>query len=291
MNFFVDVEFTNQTRHADIVSIAVVNENGNHFYAECTDFDSNKISAWSHDNVFPNLKYVTNRDLENLLQQYNRGSLGLGIDYPNQFTSQYAHDNMNTYDNVVKRLHQQYGVEPPKDNNDPTGEIQNRMNRHQLADEHGLRSPNPQKQAELQRKFMRDCGCFGTQNQVSDVLHQWLSQFLGENSGKLYFFADQSMMDGLALHEILNARSDNAPDVRKYTHPHVFDIASIMKERGHHPEANRTKLAFGKQINESNDLKGLVPESIRTFLTFRPNNALYDAFMEHKLYESVYKKV
>lgn len=51
MIFFLDTEFTSLTQQAQLLSIAIVDENENVFYAEFTDYDSDNISEWINENV------------------------------------------------------------------------------------------------------------------------------------------------------------------------------------------------------------------------------------------------
>ena len=61
-NLFFDTEFTGLKKDADLISIGICDENGNIFYAECNNFDHNKIATnligsdhFIENNVFPNL--------------------------------------------------------------------------------------------------------------------------------------------------------------------------------------------------------------------------------------------
>lgn len=62
MHICFDTEFTGLTKDADIISIGLVAENGNTFYAELTDFDIAKCSGWVLDNVVAKLKYYNRED-------------------------------------------------------------------------------------------------------------------------------------------------------------------------------------------------------------------------------------
>lgn len=59
MNLFLDTEFTGLTQKTNLISLAIVAENGAEFYAEFTDFQlsSNKFDEfiWINDNVIANL--------------------------------------------------------------------------------------------------------------------------------------------------------------------------------------------------------------------------------------------
>lgn len=48
---FLDTEFTGLDQGAQLISIGLVSENGHCFYAELTDFDASRASAWVRENV------------------------------------------------------------------------------------------------------------------------------------------------------------------------------------------------------------------------------------------------
>lgn len=66
MRIFLDTEFTELSQQAQLISIALVAENGDWFYAELTDYDPNAASAWVRENVIslltgealPNAQFV-----------------------------------------------------------------------------------------------------------------------------------------------------------------------------------------------------------------------------------------
>lgn len=55
MRLYFDSEFTGLNRNADLISIAFVDEFNNKFYAEFTDFNSNKADKWVKENVIDKL--------------------------------------------------------------------------------------------------------------------------------------------------------------------------------------------------------------------------------------------
>lgn len=64
-NLFFDTEFTGLQKDTDLISIGIVDNVGNTFYAEFNDFDINKINSnlfnndhWIENNVFPNLLFT-----------------------------------------------------------------------------------------------------------------------------------------------------------------------------------------------------------------------------------------
>ena len=56
MKFFLDEEFIEDGRTIDLVSIGVVCENGQEFYAQSSEFDASKASDWVKENVLAHLE-------------------------------------------------------------------------------------------------------------------------------------------------------------------------------------------------------------------------------------------
>ena len=57
LKVYYDAEFTGLNRNTDLISIGLVSEYGNYFYAEFIDYDKTKITPWIRDNVIRNLEY------------------------------------------------------------------------------------------------------------------------------------------------------------------------------------------------------------------------------------------
>ncbi len=55
MKYWIDTEFISKSYSIDLVSIGVVAENGREFYAESSEVDWSKASAWTIENVRPQL--------------------------------------------------------------------------------------------------------------------------------------------------------------------------------------------------------------------------------------------
>ena len=55
MNIFFDTEFTGLQKDTDLISIGLISENNDVFYAEITDYDRQKLNSWLFDNVIKNL--------------------------------------------------------------------------------------------------------------------------------------------------------------------------------------------------------------------------------------------
>ena len=56
MNIFFDTEFTGLDENAELISIGMISESGEKFYAELSDFDKNKCSDWVRKNVVDKLR-------------------------------------------------------------------------------------------------------------------------------------------------------------------------------------------------------------------------------------------
>ena len=55
MKVFLDTEFTGLHQHTTLISLGLVAENGEEFYAEFTDYDKAQVNDWITENVINNL--------------------------------------------------------------------------------------------------------------------------------------------------------------------------------------------------------------------------------------------
>lgn len=55
MQFYFDTEFTGLQKNTDLISIGIISDNGDFFYAELTDYDKSKCNDWIRENVIENL--------------------------------------------------------------------------------------------------------------------------------------------------------------------------------------------------------------------------------------------
>lgn len=55
---FFDTEFTSLKKDADLISLGIVTEDGKQFYAELNDFDKDKCSSFTKEEVLSKLKYL-----------------------------------------------------------------------------------------------------------------------------------------------------------------------------------------------------------------------------------------
>jgi len=59
---YYDAEFTGLHRNSTFISLGMVSESGNTFYAEFTDYDRYYVTDWIQDNVIANLQLPTTKD-------------------------------------------------------------------------------------------------------------------------------------------------------------------------------------------------------------------------------------
>jgi hypothetical protein len=57
MKVFFDFEFTGLCQHTTPISLGMIAENGEAFYAEFTDYDRSQVNEWIQENVIANLLY------------------------------------------------------------------------------------------------------------------------------------------------------------------------------------------------------------------------------------------
>lgn len=78
MNLFLDTEFTGLTQKTNLISLAIVAENGVEFYAEFTDFNLSTNGfdefIWINDNVIANLYLNESNQSFELSKMYLKGS-------------------------------------------------------------------------------------------------------------------------------------------------------------------------------------------------------------------------
>lgn len=55
MRLFFDTEFTGLFKDTSLISIGIVSERGDKFYAEFTDYDKSQVTPWIKENVIDNL--------------------------------------------------------------------------------------------------------------------------------------------------------------------------------------------------------------------------------------------
>ncbi|MDZ4751164.1 MAG: 3'-5' exoribonuclease [Flavobacteriales bacterium] len=58
MKLFLDTEFTSLTQNSQLISLALVGESGDSFYAEFDDYDEAHLSDWHKQNVIAHLSFL-----------------------------------------------------------------------------------------------------------------------------------------------------------------------------------------------------------------------------------------
>ena len=71
MKYFLDTEFYEKPGSIDLISIGIVSENGDTFYAEVTDCNKEEIEKdnWLKENVIQNLKYW-DKNFDNVMELF-----------------------------------------------------------------------------------------------------------------------------------------------------------------------------------------------------------------------------
>ena len=60
MKVFMDTEFTGLHQNTTLISLGMVTEYGDEFYAEFTDYDKTQVDEWIEENVIKNLSFSDN---------------------------------------------------------------------------------------------------------------------------------------------------------------------------------------------------------------------------------------
>lgn len=58
MKVFFDTEFTGLHKETTLISIGMISEHGDFYYAEVTDFDYRQVDSWISDNIIDNLHFL-----------------------------------------------------------------------------------------------------------------------------------------------------------------------------------------------------------------------------------------
>lgn len=65
---FFDTEFTGLHQKTTLISIGIVSEFGDTFYAELTDYDKSQVDGWLKENVIDNLRFNERPDFYKIAQ-------------------------------------------------------------------------------------------------------------------------------------------------------------------------------------------------------------------------------
>ncbi len=74
IKIFLDTEFTGLTQDAELISLALVAESGEEFYAEFTDFKRENLNTWVIENVISRLNLTANNLNRSLEKMHVRGN-------------------------------------------------------------------------------------------------------------------------------------------------------------------------------------------------------------------------
>lgn len=77
VKLFFDTEFTGLHQETSLISIGIVSENGNSFYAELNDFDEKQIDSWLEKHVIKNLKFNSS---ERFCRKFNEDKDGYSVE-------------------------------------------------------------------------------------------------------------------------------------------------------------------------------------------------------------------
>lgn len=76
LKIFFDLEFTGLHQFTSCISLGIVDENNNTFYAEFDDFNFNQVDSWLETNVMANLLFFSNKEVYEFSKEetYIKGS-------------------------------------------------------------------------------------------------------------------------------------------------------------------------------------------------------------------------
>lgn len=75
MKIFFDTEFTGLHQNTTLISIGLVAESGETFYAESTDYDKDQCNEWINNNVISNLVLDAKNNIANKNETRFKGSI------------------------------------------------------------------------------------------------------------------------------------------------------------------------------------------------------------------------
>lgn len=74
MKLFFDTEFTGLHKNTTLISIGIISESGDAFYAEFTDYDKSQVNDWIKENVINNLLLNNEKSKETNLTDIYSGN-------------------------------------------------------------------------------------------------------------------------------------------------------------------------------------------------------------------------
>lgn len=76
--YFFDTEFTGLRKDTTLISIGIVSDTGDRFYAELTDYNESMCDEWIEKNVLDHLILSGNADLEESMAADNKTTTVIG---------------------------------------------------------------------------------------------------------------------------------------------------------------------------------------------------------------------
>jgi hypothetical protein len=109
---FFDTEFTGLHQNTTLISIGIVAQSGESFYAELNDYDQSQIDDWLRENVIKNLLMLPPKEGEDEYYVATRGSLNpIGNDLYNGYSIKLRCDQKNLATHLTQWLGQFEHVE------------------------------------------------------------------------------------------------------------------------------------------------------------------------------------
>lgn len=98
MNLYFDTEFTGLVPGTTLISLGIVSETGEKFYAEFTDYDRSKITPWIEENVISNL--AAKREVKPIDHSQRRLFMGIPSTHKESWTYTDFHKELMDDDTV-----------------------------------------------------------------------------------------------------------------------------------------------------------------------------------------------
>lgn len=76
---YFDTEFTGLTQNTTLISIGLVSDTGDQFYAEFTDFDKHQVDGWIYTNVIQKLTVINSLESDKDKAVFKKTNLKTGI--------------------------------------------------------------------------------------------------------------------------------------------------------------------------------------------------------------------
>jgi hypothetical protein len=255
MNFFISAENAGYAPDSHPLSICVMNENQNYFYAELYDFDKNyeqkKVQECSC-----NMKFVGPTRQDTVMSNYhqlNKPNLGVGTDLPMNHSTTYDEVNIaRRYQNAMSNAFQRVA--------------------NDYANNYAFQNSGFD-------KFVRNVEIVGEKEQVCRELTSWLTQWHKlNNNAEINFIAEDSSKSWNAFLKILGGEQRLPSFVNK----HCVDLKSFYKARSAPYEKEKAL----ESLNNSD--KNLIDVFEKNF-PFRSGNMLYEVFILQKNFNRLFK--